>query len=134
MPLTEIQSQHGHTERRLRVWLPAVRTGSGAPFVQARTGDEEGFCPLTVETIGCGCPALVSDVPATRALDVLRVAPGDSAALAARTSECLALPAPERAALADAQWRSVGGFSWANVESGYANALRVLAAAHRSAR
>lgn len=37
-----------------------------APFIQAEGGDQEGLGLVLVEALGCGCPAVVSDVPATR--------------------------------------------------------------------
>lgn len=40
-----------------------------APFVQAASGDQEGLGLVSVEAIGCGCPVILSDLPATR--DVL---------------------------------------------------------------
>lgn len=98
-----------------------------APFVEAASGDQEGLGLVTVEAIGCGCPAVVGDVPATRGIDAVRVPPGDSTALAARIADCLALPAPERAALAEAQRRSVDAFDWETVAGGYAAVLRRLA-------
>lgn len=58
-----------------------------APFVEASSGDQEGLGLVALEAAGCGCPVVVSDLPATR--DVLpgdagciRVVPGDSIALA----------------------------------------------------
>ena len=35
-----------------------------APFVQAENGDQEGLGLVLVEAMGCGCPAVVSDLPA----------------------------------------------------------------------
>ena len=56
-----------------------------APFVQARSGDQEGLGLVSLEAIGCGCPVIVSDLPAVRDLVIdpaMRVPPGNVAELA----------------------------------------------------
>lgn len=45
-----------------------------APFVQATSGDQEGLGLVAVEAAACGCPLIVSDLPAVR--DVIEVVPG----------------------------------------------------------
>lgn len=35
-----------------------------APFVEAKSGDQEGLGLVLVEALGCGCPAVVSDIAA----------------------------------------------------------------------
>ena len=35
-----------------------------APFVATASGDQEGLGLVTVEAVGCGCPVIVSDLPA----------------------------------------------------------------------
>ncbi len=37
-----------------------------APFILAQNGDQEGLGLVVVEALGCGCPVIVSDIPATR--------------------------------------------------------------------
>ncbi len=37
-----------------------------APFVQASSGDQEGLGLVLVEALGCGCPVVLSDLPASR--------------------------------------------------------------------
>jgi glycosyltransferase involved in cell wall biosynthesis len=37
-----------------------------APFVRAGSGDEEGLGLVLIEALGCGCPAIVSDIAAAR--------------------------------------------------------------------
>jgi glycosyltransferase involved in cell wall biosynthesis len=71
-----------------------------APFVEAASGDREGYGLVVVEAAGCGCPIVVSDLPAVRQAfredDVTRVPPGESAALAAaviRVLQATSLPA-----------------------------------------
>lgn len=39
-----------------------------APFVQAASGDQEGLGLVLVEALGCGCPVVVSRLPATARL------------------------------------------------------------------
>ncbi|MGY3039687.1 glycosyltransferase involved in cell wall biosynthesis [Rhodanobacter sp. TND4EL1] len=58
-----------------------------APFAEASSGDQEGLGLVCLEAAGCGCPVVVSDLPATRKVlpegaGCIRVAPSDSAALA----------------------------------------------------
>lgn len=57
-----------------------------APFVEAASGDQEGLGLVVVEALGCGCPVVISDLPATREFGEIpglqRVAPADPAALA----------------------------------------------------
>ena len=98
-----------------------------APFVQARGGDQEGLGLVTVEAIGCGCPVIVSDLPAVR--DVvdnpdMRVAPGDASALAAAVRRLLQLSPENRMALA-AEWRSslFQRFDWSQRAKAYAGIL-----------
>ena len=71
-----------------------------APFVEASGGDQEGLGLVTLEALGCGCPVIVSSLPATRSLatacrDVHVVAPGNPALLAERILEILGQPPPE---------------------------------------
>lgn len=57
-----------------------------APFVEAASGDQEGLGLVVVEALGCGCPVVISDLPATREFGEIpglqRVPPADPAALA----------------------------------------------------
>jgi glycosyltransferase involved in cell wall biosynthesis len=57
-----------------------------APFVVASSGDQEGLGLVLVEAAGCGCPVVVSDMPAVRDVfdeETARlVAPGSAAAIA----------------------------------------------------
>lgn len=42
-----------------------------APFIEARSGDQDGLGLVLIEALGCGCPVVVSDIPATRSLSKL---------------------------------------------------------------
>jgi glycosyltransferase involved in cell wall biosynthesis len=57
-----------------------------APFVQAASGDREGLGLVSVEAAGCGCPVVVSDIPAVRDVfadgEATFVEPGNVNALA----------------------------------------------------
>lgn len=77
--------------------LPALYARAAvfvAPFVQAASGDQDGLGLVLVEALGCGCPVVVSRLPATEGLirqcqGVRAVPPGDPAALAAVLSGAL---------------------------------------------
>lgn len=44
-----------------------------APFITTDSGDQEGLGLVVIEAIGCGCPVVVSDIPASR--DVTQLFP-----------------------------------------------------------
>lgn len=72
-----------------------------APFVQAASGDREGLGLVSVEAAGCGCPIVVSDLPAVRDVfgaghDVCLVPPGDARALASACASVLQTRPEER--------------------------------------
>lgn len=56
--------------------IPLYRTATVfvAPFRSTSSGDQEGLGLVMVEALGCGCPVVASDLPATR--DVLLDTPG----------------------------------------------------------
>lgn len=96
-----------------------------APFVEAAGGDQEGLGLVVAEAIGCLCPVVVGDVPATRDLfgtDITHVVPQrDPTALAHAILRVL--DSPEDAARRAADMRAViaSRFSWAAVAAGYAS-------------
>lgn len=103
-----------------------------APFVQAASGDREGLGLVVVEAAGCGCPVVVSDLPAVH--DVFRDAPpaslvpsGSPEALADALCATLGSP-PDTAALRDSLVRR---FDWGSVAAGYGQLLEGLRAASR---
>jgi glycosyltransferase involved in cell wall biosynthesis len=87
-----------------------------APFVEAVSGDREGLGLVVVEAAGCGCPLVVSDLPAVHQIfpdraGAVLVAPGDARALASAVQSVLdepaRHPAPGREQLRAAfDWRS----------------------------
>jgi len=102
-----------------------------AVFAAPFHGDE-GFGLVLVEAIGCGCPAVATDVPAARSVagsleSVTLVAPGDPRALArgliARLLSGTGAGATLRAA---SEVRS--RFDWASVAASYAEVLRGMIA------
>jgi glycosyltransferase involved in cell wall biosynthesis len=61
--------------------LPAYyrrATVFAAPFIRAKSGDEEGFGLVVAEALCCGCPVVVTDLPAvedlfSRAKDIAKI-------------------------------------------------------------
>jgi glycosyltransferase involved in cell wall biosynthesis len=103
-----------------------------APFVQAESGDREGLGLVSVEAAGCGCPVVVSRLPAV--LDVFSegeatfVEPGDPALLAAAVvsnlTDATSVPRGTRAALG-------ARFDWRAVSEAYARLLEKAISGNR---
>ena len=100
---------------RVQADLPAFYQRAAlfvAPFVEARGGDQDGLGLVLVEALGCGCPVLASDMPATSQLAAhtggLRlIAPGDPRSLAEKVLEMLdAPPAVKRSDIACFNWQA----------------------------
>lgn len=107
-----------------------------APFVQAKSGDQEGLGLVLVEAIGCCCPVLVGQVPAVS--DVLGeeyshllVNPGDAPTLAGRIINVLSNPDHARAETAGLRDAVAGRFDWSSVSARYAGLLSATATATR---
>jgi glycosyltransferase involved in cell wall biosynthesis len=99
-----------------------------APFVQARSGDQEGLGLVCVEAIGCGCPIVVSDLPATRDVlpnswGCLRVPPGNSKELARAVLDVLDNPTVHHAGVVAGRQRVFQKFDWRAVGDAYAEIL-----------
>lgn len=98
-----------------------------APFVQARSGDQEGLGLVVAEAMACGCPVVAGDVPGVRDLAAdgcaALVEPANPGALAATVITLLA-DAPGRARLAAvARARVLERFDWQAVAARYADFL-----------
>jgi glycosyltransferase involved in cell wall biosynthesis len=110
-----------------------------APFVQASSGDQEGLGLVVVEAVGCGCPLVISDLPAVG--EVLAgniiagmVPPGSVEALENAISD--ALSQRDQRIVESEQLRSSlqTRFDWKVVTCNYANILRRLATRQPAAR
>ncbi|HEX5122734.1 MAG TPA: glycosyltransferase [Rhodanobacteraceae bacterium] len=103
-----------------------------APFVTAKSGDQEGFGLVLVEALGCGCPVVASALPATR--DVLSglagaiaVEPGNTDALADAVGTILAGAHAYAERAASDRDSLIARFDWSTVADGYAATLRSVA-------
>lgn len=112
--------------------LPAIYRHAAvfvAPFVQASSGDQEGLGLVTVEAAGCGCPVVVSDLPAVHdALDdglVHLIAPGSAAAIADAVNEALAVD-PSCDSMSKARMALSARFDWSVVAASYTKILRQM--------
>lgn len=99
------------------------------PFVVARDGDQEGFGLVVVEAMGCGCPVIVSDVPAIHENVVpgvtgLLVPQKDPEALAAAIDKSLAGRRLRTALAAAALERVRARFDWSPVAESYHLVIR----------
>ena len=97
-----------------------------APFVQARDGDQEGLGLVSVEAIGCGCPVVVSDLPAVRQVfpngeGARLVPPADPVALAQAVLSCMMQR--DETAVAAARERMRLAFDWDSRAAAYAEIL-----------
>lgn len=101
-----------------------------APFVEAAGGDQEGLGLVTVEAIGCGCPVVVSDLPAVAEVvddPTLRIEPGSSCQLADAVTRVLKLTSAEYAATVTRQRaRLVKWLDWQNRGKAYAQILHAM--------
>jgi glycosyltransferase involved in cell wall biosynthesis len=102
-----------------------------APFVMAKSGDQEGLGLVVVEAVGCGCPIVVSDLPAVRDIvgfegERFLVGAGNSDALSKGISRVLANPVE---AVLDAKYlrdELVAKFDWTAVAMNYRKIVQSL--------
>lgn len=105
-----------------------------APFVTSVDGDREGLGLVTIEAIACGCPVVVSALPAVAdLLDADRhgemlVPPGDEQALAAAVSRVLDDPRDAIDRARELRKDVMKRYDWGTVASGYADLLEGVGA------
>lgn len=105
-----------------------------APFVESENGDQEGLGLVVIEALGCGCRAVISDLPATRELGddiplLQRVPPGDAGALADAILRALSVdPSTENAT------PSLMRFDWTARAAAYAEKIDEIAIKDRGFR
>ena len=103
-----------------------------APFVRAASGDEEGLGLVTAEAIGCGCPVVTSDLPATldvmsHAAGFLRVKAGDVPALATAIVDVLTRTDLHRKGALDCREQLLRRLDWHAVSQDYLRMLEATA-------
>lgn len=104
------------------------------PFVQARSGDQEGLGLVMVEALGCGCPVVTTRLPAIRELQEghwppYLAEPGDASSLGAQINALLDNPSTGQAWVEQLRPSLVRRFDHAAVAAGYSARLEALVAA-----
>ena len=98
-----------------------------APFIEAAGGDQEGLGLVTVEAIGCGCPAIVSDLPAVADVvdnESIRTPPGNPIAIATTVNRLLSLSPDARVMLGnDLRAGVLETLDWTEVRARYQHLL-----------
>ena len=96
-----------------------------APFVEAKSGDQEGLGLVLVEAIGCACPVLAGNVAAVSELlePEWQIDVRDPQLLAERILQLLAAPATLNEQVLLLRERTFARFDWTHVAVCYANQL-----------
>jgi glycosyltransferase involved in cell wall biosynthesis len=99
-----------------------------APFVQDRSGNQEGLSVVVMEAIACGCPVICGQVAGLAdllgdAVASLCVDPRDTSALAQAVINALDRPEPALASAAAVRARLIERLDWRVVASEYADML-----------
>jgi glycosyltransferase involved in cell wall biosynthesis len=112
-----------------------------APFVEAASGDQEGLGLVVIEALGCGCPVVVSDVPAIRDVtqivnNVRIVPPKNSGLLASVICQTLVEHSDRENRFEDIEANSLlkKKFDWDSVAERYSAELTRLIAIQLKAR
>lgn len=107
-----------------------------APFVISKSGDQEGLGLVVVEAIACGCPAIVTDIPATADIitdNAFRVPSNNSEKLAEAIYGVLSMDSGARRALASTQKGAVvERLGWQQVTKVYERILVKIDDSHYS--
>lgn len=103
-----------------------------APFVRARSGDEEGLGLVLVEAAACACPVLAGDVPALRQVwgdgfDEMKVDPTNPKSMADKICAVLRDPSAAQVRAITLRQTLLTKLDWAEVTVGYARVLADVA-------
>lgn len=103
-----------------------------APFIRAKSGDEEGLGLVLLEAIACGCPVLAGDVPAIKdvlgdGFDDLIIDPLDMENMADTIVKSLQQPVLTRRRAASLHTMIGERFDWTHVAKNYATTLSKIA-------
>ena len=96
-----------------------------APFVRTDSGDQEGLGLVVVEAIGCGCPVVVSDLPAVHDVldtDSQLVKPGSAEEISRKVSELMTVGMAEDEVVRLRELM-IEKFDWSAVAAKYAKLL-----------
>lgn len=110
--------------------LPDLYRRSGVlvvPFVESKSGDQDGLGLVLVEAIGCECPVIAGAVSANQGLPVVRVRaerPGELADAVCEMFTCS--PEERRRRARAARLQVLERFDWEAVAAGYARELLAL--------
>jgi glycosyltransferase involved in cell wall biosynthesis len=114
-----------------QVDLPAMYRRAAvlaAPFVAARSGDQEGLGLVLVEAIGCGCPVVTTRLPAIAETfphwHACLVEPNRSDKLAAQLCHVLACETVVQREIIAMRNELISRFDWNLVAHGYAKLLK----------